>query len=557
MSALVGLPRRRPVRVPAVLLVWAFPLFVLGGCSKNGSDQVLAQDNRPTRGGTFHIALENLDNLDPAFADDAYEGTFITQVFSGLLRADADLNVLPDVAQSWTISSDGLTYTFELRRDARFHNQRLITADDFIYSFTRLLDARRVPPGIIQDYLIIVEGAADFIAGRSDHIRGLFAPDAHTLVIRLAKPYPSFLSVLCMDQAKVIPREEVDRDGPEVFGQHPVGSGPFRFSGKTNDGAWILVANREYFGAPAYLDSVVIHPLSHDGGIQEHRDFFAGKLDVLSIRQSEVSEVMQRGNYRIIRRLELAMEFIGLNCQVPPFNDVRVRQAVSLALDRPAIEASAGPGFLTPAGILPPGMPGYTPEAKILPQDVARAKALLARAGYGPGHPLRFPFYVTARSKEGMARDSVIVASWARSGILADRKLVNWPELNEAIDRRTVPAFVITWIGDLPDPDTFLFTLLASEGMFNMVNFRDAAMDSLLAKGRSETNLEARLDWYRQAERRALDQAPIIPLFNVMTAYAFQPQVRGVEMSPYGICSVPFRKVWLARQEAEGTHAGL
>jgi len=529
-------------------------LALLPGCARKHTDRALAQNREPAHGGTFILAMETMDSLDPAMADDAYEGTFITQVFSGLLRADADLNVLPDVAQSWKISPDGLNYAFDLRPDARFHNGRRITARDFVYSFTRLLDSHRVPPGIIQDYLIIVDGAADFIAGRETSVRGFQAPDDHTLIIRLAKPYPSFLSVLCMDQAKVIPQEEVERQGAEAFAQRPVGSGPFRFVGKNTEGSCILVANRDYFGTPAYLDSVIMDPIAHDGGLKERRDFLDGKIDVLNLRQSEVSEIMRHGNYHVIRRLELAMEFIGLNCSRPPFNDLRVRRAVSLALDRKAVEETAGPGFLTPAGILPPGMPGYTPETKILPENTEAAKKLLAEAGYGPRHPLRFTFYVTARSKEGMARDSVIVASWAKSGIIAERKVVNWSELNQAIERRTFPAFVITWIGDLPDPDTFLFTLLASEGMFNMVNFRDATLDSLLSLGRSETNMEARLDWYRQAERRALDQAPIIPLFNVMTVYAFQPDVEGIEMSPYGLCSIPLRKVWKSAPNA-GTYA--
>ena len=546
---------RRAQSLRTIRLVALSAVLTFAGCSKSNSPKESAQNSEPVLGGTFHIALETLDNLDPAFADDAYEATFITQVFSGLLRADADLNVLPDVAQAWTISPDGRTYVFELRNDARFHHGRLINAQDFVYSFTRLLDARRVPPGIIQDYLIIVAGATDFIAGRADHVRGLSAPDPQTLVIRLSKPYPSFLSVLCMDQAKVIPKEEIERRGPEAFGQDPVGSGPFRFVERNSEGNWILVANRDYFGTPAYLDSVIIHPLAHDGGVAQREDFLAGKLDVMPLRQSEVSELLQHGNFPIIRRLELAMEFIGLNCAKAPMKDIRVRQALSLALDRDAVEAAAGPGFLRPSGILPPGMPGYTPEPKTLPEDVERARALLAEAGYGPRRPLRFTFYATARSREGMARDSVIVASWAKAGIRAERKVVNWAELNKAIEDGSAPAFVITWIGDLPDPDTFLFTLLASEGMYNMVSFRNAGLDSLLAHGRSETNMEHRLDWYRKAERHVLAEAPIIPLFNVMTAYAFQPDVVGVEMSPYGICSVPLRKVWFSGKSAEGTYA--
>ena len=182
------------------------------------------------------MALEGFDGLDPAITDDAYEATVITQLFSGLVRADADLNVLPDVAQSWRISSDGLEYIFSLRECARFHNGRPITAPDFIYSFSRLLDPKSVSPGIIQDYLIIVDGAEEVAHGHTKTVRGLTAPDPYTLVIRLAKPYPSFLSVLCMDQAKVVPREEVERLGPAEFGRRPVGSGAWATPSRSTRG---------------------------------------------------------------------------------------------------------------------------------------------------------------------------------------------------------------------------------------------------------------------------------------------------------------------------------
>jgi ABC-type transport system substrate-binding protein len=110
------------------------------------------------------------------------------------------------------------------------------------------------------------------------------------------------------------------------------------------------------------------------------------------------------------------MEFVGLNSQLPPLDDVRVRQAMGLAVDRSALEAVSGPGFLSPAGILPPGMPGYTPEVKVLPYDPERARRLLAEAGYGPKRPVRLDFYITARSREGMTRDSVL-RRWAQESV--------------------------------------------------------------------------------------------------------------------------------------------
>ena len=211
-----GLKRTRVGSAGAIALL-------LAACAAQDSAQLVPAAPVPERGGTFRLALEPAHTLDPALVDDAYESTVANQVFGGLVQWDSDLNVLPDVAQSWTVSPDGREYRFEIRNNARFHNGRQVVAEDFVYSFTRLLDPRQVPRGIIQDYLTRIEGVDDFNAGRAATIRGLEAPDPFTLVIRLARPYSSFLSVLGMDQAKVVPREEIERLGAEEFATPPGG----------------------------------------------------------------------------------------------------------------------------------------------------------------------------------------------------------------------------------------------------------------------------------------------------------------------------------------------
>jgi oligopeptide transport system substrate-binding protein len=511
----------------------------------------------PVRGGVFRLALESPATLDPALTADVYEATVTNQVFSGLLKWDADLNVLPDVAQSWTISHDGRVYTFELRRNARFQNGRQVTAQDFIYSFTRLFNAKEVPPGIIQDYLRKIVGVDGYVAGRADHISGLSAPDPFTLIIRLKKPYASFLSVVCMDQAKVVPREEIERMGAVEFGRHPVGCGPFRLVSWDPEKSMVLAANPDYFGSPAYLDSVVVYHYPSDQGQRQKREFRAGRLETCQIRENEIEDLNRQGAYSIVRRLELSMEFMGMNVQLPPFKDMRVRQAVSMALDREALGRAAGPGFHVPMGLIPPGMPGYAPESKILPEDLARARLLLTQAGYGPKHPLTFPITTSNRSRHAVVRDSVLIASLRRVGIDARLDEVSWSELVTKVDGGQAPAFELTWIADLPDPESFLYTLLASGGGYNIFHYHNEGVDSLLDAGRDEPVVQTRLELYREAERRILQEAPLIPLFNVMTLYAFQPYVHGVEMSPFGICSVPMEKIWLDPAPREGMYAGL
>jgi oligopeptide transport system substrate-binding protein len=531
--------------------------LLLAACAVQDAPQSAPAGPVPGRGGTFRLALEPAHTLDPALVDDAYESTVANQVFSGLVQWDSDLNVLPDVAQSWTVSPDGREYRFELRNNARFHNGRQVVAEDFVYSFTRLLDPRQVPRGIIQDYLTRIDGVDDFNAGRSATIRGLEAPDPYTLVIRLARPYSSFLSVLGMDQAKVVPREEIERLGSEGFGRHPVGTGPFRLAEWNPATRTVLVASLDYFGAPAYLDSVILdHAISEQPALVQ-RAFLSGALDGMQVRENEVSTLLRRREYPIVRRLELSLEFMGFSVTTPPFDDARVRRAVAMAVDRDDLAGAVGLGSGVPTGLLPPGIQGYSPESKILPHDLDEARRLLAEAGYGPDHPLRFQLLTASRTRHAAVRDSVLVVSLARVNVFPEVSNVSWLELNESVNSRKVAAFELSWIADLPDPDSFLYTLLDSHGYYNIFSYSNARVDSLLEAGGDEVNQAQRLLLYREAEHLILDEAPLVPILNVMTLYAFQPQVRGVEMAPFGICSVPMEKIWFDGQRREGMYAGL
>jgi oligopeptide transport system substrate-binding protein len=531
--------------------------LLLAACASQDSPQLAPAGPVPERGGTFRLALEPAQTLDPALTDDAYEATVANQVFSGLVQWDSDLNVLPDVAQSWTVSSDGREYRFELRNNARFHNGRQLVAEDFVYSFTRLLDPRQVPRGIIQDYLTRIEGVEDFNSGRAATIRGLEAPDPFTLVIRLARPYSSFLSVLGMDQAKVVPREEIERLGSEEFGRHPVGTGPFRLAEWNPATRTVLVASRDYFGTPAYLDSVILdHAISEQPALVQSA-FLSGTLDGLQVRENELSTLLRRREYPIVRRLELSLEFMGFSVTTPPFDDARVRRAVAMAVDRDDLAGAVGLGFDVPTGLLPPGIQGFSPDSKILPEDLDEARRLLAEAGYGPGRPLRFPLLTASRTRHAAVRDSVLVNSLRRVHIFPELRNVSWLELNEAVNSREAAAFELSWIADIPDPDSFLYTLLDTHGYYNIFSYSNAHVDSLLEAGGDEVNQAKRLLLYREAERVVLAEVPLVPLLNVMTLYAFQPLVRGVEMAPFGICSVPMEKIWFDRRHREGMYAGL
>jgi oligopeptide transport system substrate-binding protein len=218
------------------------------GC-KDKEQPAEVQDKHPTSmpryGGIYRkrLELEPL-TLDPALLTDIYAASVAQQIFDGLVQFDANLNVIPCIAKSWKASYDGLVWTFELRQGVKFHHGREVSADDFVYTFTRLLHPRTASP---RAWLFErVQGAKEFLAGTAERVEGLQALDVYTLQITLSHPYAPFISILGMVQAQVVPREEVERL-EAAFGRQPVGTGPFRFVNWVAGEQITLEVNEEYF----------------------------------------------------------------------------------------------------------------------------------------------------------------------------------------------------------------------------------------------------------------------------------------------------------------------
>lgn len=505
-----------------------------------------AQERQASGGGAvYRRPLGNEPaTLDPARIGDIYGRSVAQQIFDGLVEFDHTLTVTPALAQYWKASRDGLTWTFMLRKGARFHNGREVTADDVVFSLTRLLDPKVRSPAA--DLFTNIQGARSFRAGRAGSVSGMTAVDPYTVRIVLDEAQVPFVSMLAIGHAKIVPRDLVTQQG-DAFGAAPIGTGPFRFERWERRKEIVLTANAAYFGGPPRLGRIVyrIFPDEQAGAMFE--EFRRGGLEDSPVPMQDYPKVLALTPGTHVKRPMFSVRFLGFNTRVPPFGDPRVRQALIYAIDREAIVQEATRGrFVLARGILPPGTLGYNPRLSGYTHDPARARELLAQAGYPEGRGLpAFTIWATVKLDP---EHPLIIRHLAAVGAHAEFKYVkDWPQFSRMLTEGQFPLFQYAWFADVPDPDNFLFKLFHSKSPRNYTGYASAQLDELLQRARNESDGQRRVDLYRRAEQLVVDDAVVIPFFHYTYERIFQPYVKSIEVSGLGDPYIPLRKIWLER----------
>jgi len=531
-----------------LLLPLALALGLILGCQQEPGEKPQQVKPEPRRGGVYHAALPwTPRTLDPAYSTDIYSVTLIQQIFDGLVQFDKNLNVVPALATSWKVSPDGLVYTFSLRQDAHFHNGRPVTANDFVYSFTRILDPREESSAL--SFFERLKGAAAYRRGESVEVAGLRALDKYTLEITISEPFAPFLSVLAMISSKVVPREEVERWGKD-FGRQPVGTGSFRLESWEGNQI-VLSANSEYYEGRPYLDGVVYTIYAGAQRQKILQDFLEGRLEEADVFGPDREEMARTAAYQFVRKPSLSLQFYGMNCASPPLKDRRVRQALSWAIDKDEIIREVFKDQFIPAEtILPPGMTGYTPENSSYGYDPERSRALLAEAGYGPSQQ-KLSLILLSASKSNVAQKelAMVAEDLAAVGVELQIKYeTDWPTFEAILNSGRFQLYRYFWSADIPDPDNFLNVLCGSKSGYNFMRYNNPEMDLLLAQALVETDIIKRVRLYREAESTILEDAPLIPFMYWVFEAVFQPYVKGLEISSLGQPYIPLKKIWLDRQ---------
>ena len=512
-------------------------------------------------GGTFRRVLgNNPSTLDPAFVTDVYGGFVVRQIFDGLVQFDAHLKPLPAIAEFWEASPDGCIWTFTLRRGVTFHHGREVTAHDVVYSFTRLLDPQKPLP--VTELFRRIQGATEFMQGKTHHVEGLKAVDRYTFQIVLEEPLASLLTVLGLHHTMVVPWEEVEKGG-EHFGRTPVGTGPFKFVRWEPNQEIVLEANDDYYEGRPFLDTVVFKIRVGHKYEEMFAEFLQGNLEETIIPSGKTEEVRTDPTYRQYQRVRkptLSLLYLGFNTQMKPFDDRRVRQAFNYAVNKEVIvQEVTQKGGLPATGALPPGMPGHDPDLQGYSYHPDKAKRLLAEAGYpdGVGFPV-VQLWSADIAESTKAELNAYQRYLAELGVQVEIRFApDWPTFKKMLEQGQLPMFRLVWYADIPDPDNVLFPLLHSTSPTNRTFYRNPLVDQLLEQARGKLSYAQRIALYREVEHLVLDDAPWISQAHYVLHSLYQPYVQGVEVSLLDARVIPMKKIWLKKRLAEDSTRGM
>jgi len=479
-------------------------------------------------GYVYYRLNTNPTTLDPAFIVDVTGGSISAKLFNGLVRTGDDLSIQPDVAEHWFISKDSLVYTFHLKKGILFSNGREVKADDFKYSFERILNPKKLSPNrwVLEKIL----GADDFMKGRTHDVNGIRVLDGYTLEIRLKKPFSPFLSLLAMTAAYVVPSEEVERWGPD-FSSHPVGTGPFIMAAWLPNREIKLIKRDDYFNKPAKVKGIIYRIIPED--LTAVTEFDIGNIDVLTIPASEYSRYRSDATKQdLISSIQgLNTYYVGLNCSKPPFNNPGLRRAVSYAIDREKILNTIYEkrGRLA-AGPLPDVLRMWDMKSPY-EYNPQKAKELVEREGF---QNKTIQFYLTA-DQEIVDIAEVIQYYIKAVGVDVRIKQLEWSAYKEAINKGEPDMFYLSWWADYPDPENFLFPLFHSSNhgpAGNRTRYTNLTVDSWIEKGQHTIDKKKRNLFYKRAEEIIVTDAPWVCLWHRTDFTIRQPWIGNYRIYP-------------------------
>jgi peptide/nickel transport system substrate-binding protein len=444
------------------------------------------------------------DQLDPQKTTAYFSFEVLENVFDTLVAPDANLEMRPALAESWDVSPDQRAWTFHLRHGVSFHDGSPLTADDVVYSYRRIIDQK-------------LANSDKFSA-----VTGVTAPDQSTVRITLKQPTPNLLTNLGgFKGVAIVSRRNVESG---QIATHPVGTGPFAFASQKSGDSITLKANPAYWAGAPKVSGVTFRFISEPSTALSALQ--AGEIDWTdSIPPQRVAALRDDDSITLEATPSNDYWYLALNETRPPWNDVRVRQAIAYAIDRDAIVQATSYGTAVVNQLaIPKGNPFYIPYNGYR-HDIENAKKLLAEAG---ATPKSLDMLVTTEYPETVTAAQIIADNLAPLGITVNIRTVDFATWLDEQNNGHFDMLMMGWLGNI-DPDDFYYAQHHTDGSSNAQKFSNPEVDRLLDAGRVETNRNARADDYAKAATIIADAASYIYLYNPSVIQAWTTRLSGYE----------------------------
>jgi ABC-type transport system substrate-binding protein len=539
-------------RSPSIVAI----AIALAGCRSHADPLGVRREGlSPARGGVMRLATtSDVRGLDPAVAYDTESQTYVDLIFDGVVGYDLEGNLVPALAERWDVSDDGLVYRFFLRANVLMQDGNVLDAHDVVRSIERALHPDTPCPGA--QFYERIAGLADYQARRSEHLAGVVAEDDRVVRVTLSRADPTFVHMMAMVFARPVCRSAGARydDG---FSAKACGAGPFALA-SMEPGVAIRLRRFDghYDAAHVYLDGVELK--MNTSKITQKMLFERGEIDFLY--------ELERPDWRYFRthpiwskygieRIERAIFGESLNTEMPPFTDVRVRQAFAAAFNRPNLAKYVEGGSQVATRVIPPGVPGHDDGYVGQTFDLPRARRLMAEAGYpydptsGRGGLPAPVTYLTGEGDSALRWAQLVQYDLAQIGVQMPIRVVSFAQFLAMTGRpKTVAMSYVGWNMDFPDASNlfearFSSHAIAAEESQNISFYRNDAFDALLDRAHDERDPKRRAAMYSQADRIVCEDAVWMLSYTPKRFELTQPWVHDYVASPASDRN--FKSVWI------------
>ncbi|RKY01105.1 ABC transporter substrate-binding protein [Candidatus Poribacteria bacterium] len=466
--------------------------------------------------------VQTLPTLDPAMHRDRTVESVLRNIFDCLTTRDAQMNVVPQLAESWELVDD-LTWKFKLRKGVKFHNGDELTAEDVVFTIERIIKP-------------------NMIAGRSSPRKGLIGPvvgaeavDKYTVLIKTSRPWPILPVMLTF--IEIVPKRYIQEKGDEYFAEHPVGTGPFKFVEWIKGERLVLERFEDYYGGsparppvgPAKIDRLIFKPIPEPAS--RIAALKAGECHIIqNLPPHLVEEVEADPRTKVLSCEGTRSFFLGMNWTKPPFENPKVREAVCRAVNVDLIIETIMKGMaIKLAGPLVPAAFGYNDQLKPIEYDPELARKLLKEAGYPEGFEVELD---TDKDMKEIAE--AIAADLSKVGIKAKVRVWEWGVLKPQLEKHERDLFLFSWGNASLDPVGILIPVFKTGGRGNYTGYSNPKVDQLLEKAETGMDPEKRKAYFREVQRILHEDKPVVFLFAPKEIWGVRASVRGWSPTPDG-----------------------